>query len=296
MRIGRFTAALAAATAIAFAPAALRAQEHDHDHETGEHAEAHHGHGGFPEFVDVFFTHHAYLERKIHPSFQFTTSSEGKEYEESAEVVWQFAHVLGAEVEVPFVQTAPDVGDGVSGIGDTEVSPMLALVQDPERRLIVTARSSFLLPTGDETKGLGVDGWGWSPGLSVWKGYGAEGRGALQAELRYDRTFLNEGDDEQSVAYNVAWSWWTRSNFIPVLEFNGATRVGVTEPGIPVAGALVPAHEGLEGGKDTLLGGTIGFRYAFANEQQWGAAIQLPLNGTDAYDARFIFGGIIHLE
>lgn len=253
------------------------AQEHEH----GERAHAH-SHGGFPEYVDIFFTHHAYLERKIHPRFEAVVAEPGNQYSESVELVWQFNRWLGAEVEVAAIQTDPELGDGVSGFGDMEVAPMVAIHQDPERLLIVTARSGFVLPTGDEDEGLGVDGWGWEPGLLVWKGFGAERRGALQAELGYDRTFADEGEDEEELVYNLGLSWWLPSNFIPVFELNGIARLSEE---------AAPEEE-----EDTLISGTVGFRYAFANAQQWGAGIQVPLSGTDAYDWRLVVGGIIHLR
>ncbi len=274
-----------AAALIAVGHPAL-AQEHEHGEHENEprHLEHAHHHGGFPEFVDVYFTHHAYLERKVHPRFDATLAAGENEYEESLEVVWQFNRWLGAEVEGAFIQTDPDEGDGESGFGDVEVAPMVALVTDVERLLIVTARSGFVLPTGDEDKGLGIDGWGWEPALLVWKGFGPERRSALQGELTYDREFLNDAPDEASVVYNAAYTYWTSSNFIPVLEINGSTRVSDEEP------------EAEGGGDDTIVSATLGFRYAFANGQQWGGGVQFPLTGTDAYDARLVVGGIIHLE
>jgi hypothetical protein len=255
------------------------AQEREHAHGDEGHV---HAHGGFPEYVDLFFTHHAYLERKVHPRFDAVVAEAGNQYSESLEFVWQFNRWLGAEVEAALIQSDPDLGEGVSGFGDLEVAPMVALVQDPARLLIVTARSGFVLPTGDEDEGLGVDGWGWEPGLLIWKGLGAEGRGALQAEIGYGRTFANEGVDEEELAFNLGYSYWTHSNWIPVAEIHAVERLGEHEEG-----ALA----------DRQLSGTLGFRYAFANGQQWGAAVQLPLLGdTESYDWRVVIGGIIHLQ
>lgn len=289
-------------------PGAALAQEHDHDHEAAEE----HSHGGFPEFVDVFFTHHAYLERKIHSRFEATVAEAANGYAESLEFVWQFNRWLGAEIAPVLLQTDPEIGDGASGFGDLEVSPMIALYQDPARLFILTVRSGFVLPTGDEDEGLGLDGWGWEPGIAMWKGLGTDRRGALQAEVGYERAFLNEGDDEEEFVYNLGFSWWTDSNFIPVIELNGVEPLGhlADHEHEHAEGEehalLVPrtdrdlrlAHAGdLVDAEDGLLSGTLGFRYAFANEQQWGAAIQFPLAGdTDTYDWRIVVGGIIHLR
>jgi hypothetical protein len=264
------------------------AQEHEH----GEQARAH-SHSGFPEYVDIYFTHHAYLERKIHPRFDAVVAAHGNQYSESVEFVWQFNPWLGIEVQAGAIQTDPELGDGAAGLGDTEIAPMVAFHQDPARLLIVAARSGFVLPTGDEDEGLGVDGWGWEPGLLLWKGFGSERRGALQAELGYDRTFADEGEDEEELVYNLGLSWWTRSNFIPVFELNGITRLRDEAVHEDEEGEHEEEHAAEE---DTLLSGTVGFRYAFANAQQWGAGIQVPLSGTDAYDWRLVVGGIIHLR
>lgn len=303
------------ALAFAVATPAL-AQDHHDDHDDHDRPEARHlghghTHGGFPEYVDVFFTHHAYLERKLHPSFQTTRADGGDTWAAAAELAWQFTGRLGGEIEVPVVGVDSEPGGGGSGIGDVEVAPMLALIQDPERLLIVTVRSGFLLPTGDEEEGLGADGWGWEPGLLMWKGFGADGRGAVQAEVGYDRVFGDEGVDEEQVVYNVAFSWWLPSNFIPIVEFNGATSLADhTDEGhdheegdehehdalAPARGPLSPAHGGIEAGEDTVVAGTIGFRYGFANGQQWGAGLQVPVTGGDSFDVRLVVGGIIHLD
>lgn len=294
-------------------PGRAVAQEHPHE-DAGEA----HSHGGFPEFVDIFFTHHAYLERKLHPRFDATVTEHANQYAESVELVWRFNRWLGAEVEAGFLQIDPDeeIEDGVSGFGDMEIAPMVAFIQDPDRLLIVSARSGFVLPTGDEEDGLGGQGWGWEPGLLLWKGFGAERQGAIHAELGYERTFAGEGADEEEIVYNVGVSWWTQSNFIPVLELNGVEALGDhLEGGTPADehdpeeeghAALVPRSDrrlGLSdaGGHieadDRLLSATVGFRYGFSNGQQWGAGIQFPLFGdTESYEWRLVVGGIIHLQ
>lgn len=301
-------AALTAA-ALAFLPGAASAQEHhDHGHEgdpSGRHLAHVEAHGGFPAYVDIFFTHHAYLERKLHPRFDAFLADETRRYAGSGELVWQFGERFGAEIEAAVLNTDPDAGEGATGLSDVEVAPMVALVQDPARLLIVTVRSGFVLPVGDEDEGLGVEGWGWEPGLMVWKGFGPEKRGAVQTELGYERIFTDEGADEEELIYNVGLSYWLPSNWIPIVELNGATPVGDEEEihgheeheeEEPHADrGLRPAHvEGAES-ESTLVSATVGFRYAFANGQQWGAGIQFPVNDTDAYDVRLVVGGIIHV-
>jgi hypothetical protein len=285
-----FKVIIGIATLILFMTATARAQE-PHDHDPGHmaekdpsrrhlaHAEAH---GGFPGFVDVFSTHHAYLERKIHLGLEATMANEEREYEGSGELVWQFREQLGAEVEGGFVTRDPETSEGASSLADVEVAPILALVQDAERLLIVSVRSGFVLPTGDQDEGLGIDGWGWEPGILVWKGFGPEKRGALQTELSYERVFADEGTDEEELLTNFALSYWLPNNWIPILEINGVTPLG--------------DDEGEDHEENTQIAALLGFRYAFANGQQWGAGIQLPLTDTDAYDARIVVGGIIHVE
>lgn len=275
-------------------PEVLRAQEHDHGDER-HLADGHHG--GFPEFVDVFFTHHAYLERKLHPRFDVTVENEVNEFEESAEVVWQFNRWLGGEIEVPLIQTDPEAGDGNSGLGDIEVAPIVAFYQNPGAMTVLSVRSGFVLPTGDEEDGLGVDGWIWEPGFLLWQGYGESRRGAIQAELTYERFYANKEEDEEELVYNVAWSHWLPSNWIPIAELNGVTRLSEShheEGGEPVAIKL--ASGGVESEEDTLVSATLGFRYAFANGQQWGAGVQFPISSTEAYDYRLVIGGIIHFN
>lgn len=293
-----------AALAITVAPVAAAAQQDDHDHETNHahgaprHLDDDH-HGGFPEFVDVFFTHHAYLEKKLNLQFVATSEEEAAEFEEVAELAWQFNRWFGGEIEVPFLQIDPDDEDGRSGIGDIEIAPVVSFYQNSESMTILSARSGFVLPTGDEEDGLGADGWTWEPGFLIWQGYGAEKRGAIQAELTYERLYVDEGgeEDEEEFVFNLSWSHWLRNNWIPIAELNVVSPIGEEdehEDGDPQGSRLVPASSGGGGSEDTVVSTTLGFRYAFANGQQWGGGVQFPLSDTDAYDVRFIFGGIIH--
>lgn len=320
----KFILALAfvgATTLLLGEPVELRAQDDDHSHGHNESNLRMHGHGGFPGWVDVFFTHHAYLEKKIRPRFDTIIADETTVNALSAELVWEFTNWFGAEVNVPFVWTSPQLGEGETGFGDIEVAPMFAFVRDPEKLLIMTARSGFGLPTGSEEKGLGGEGWTWEPGFLVWKGYGADRRGALQGEFTYERLYATEvGFDEEELVYNLAWSHWLSSNWIPIAEFNGVTRLGEVahseddehadgeeegehhEEGAELlapfrAGrglVLASGGGGIESEERTQASATFGFRYAFANAQQWGAGVQLPLNGRDAFNVRLVFGGIIH--
>lgn len=296
-------------------PASAAAQDDHDDHDHAAAGQARHlGHHatGFPEYVDVFFTAHAYLERKLHPRFESMRADGLDTWTASGELAWRFTDRIGGEVAVAFVGTDPEIGDGATGIGDIELAPMVALLQDPGSQMIVSARSGFVIPTGDEEEGLGAPGWGWQPSLLAWKGFGPDRRGALQAEVGYDRLFADEGEDAEAVVYNLAASWWLPSNVIPVVELNGVTPIGETdeerghddpehEEGeehaslAPARGPLAPAHGETVVGAETTIAGTVGFRYAFANGQQWGAGLQVPLSGSEIYDVRLVVGGIIHL-
>lgn len=294
-------AAFALAAGVAIAEPAF-GQEHHGEHGVepqARHLGNGHSHAGFPEFVDVFFTHHAYLERKFHPRVGATYAELEDEFEGSGEFVWRFNRWLGAELEVPFVRLDRETEDSSTGIGDVEIAPIVALWQSPERLGILSVRSGFALPTGDEDEGLGAEGWTWEPGLLLWKGYGAEKRGAIQAELTYERLYAAAGPDEEELVYNLAWSHWLPSNWIPIAELNGVTRLSdplAEEHEEEAGGGLAVAHGVAEAEDETVASGTLGFRYAFTNGQQWGAGIQLPLTDTEGYDWRLVIGGIIHIE
>lgn len=171
------TAGILSASLILWAassPGSAIAQEHpheDHDHAEGGHeGQARHiGHeSGFPEFVDIFFTHHAYLERKLRPRVIPTPGEEENEFEEIVELSWKFNHWLFVEL------------NGVTSLTDEE---------------------------GDE-----------------------------------------EHEDEEE-----------HEALVPA-----GRRV-----------ALASSGGGL-GEEDTLVSLTLGFRYGFANHQQWGGGIQFP--------------------
>ena len=302
----RIVRALLAPLALLAAAAPARAQEHrEHDHHAAHEPEHRHlahadAHGGYPAFVDIFFTHHAYLEKKLHPRLDGTFGDDGREYAGSGELVWQFGDRFGFELEAGFATSDPAEGSAASGMGDLEIAPMVVLHHDAERLLIVTVRSGIVLPTGDEDEGFGNEGWGWEPSLLAWKGFGREKRSALQAELGYERVFADATEDEEELVYNLGWSYWLPSNWIPIVEINGVTPLGEAEgehhEDGEIGRGLAPAHGEAAESEDTLVATTLGFRYAFANGQQWGAGVQLPLNGRQAYDLRLVVGGIIHLQ
>ena len=266
----------------------------------------------FPGYVSLFFTDPAFLERRIRPRFEVTDTQVGEQYRESILVAWSIARRLGVEVEGSFVQLDPEFGGGSSAFGGMEVAPMVSIFHDTERYLIVTARAGFSAPIGDQDDWLATHGWEWKPRLLFWKGSGTEGRNALQIEFGYDQVFDGTREQEPVLVFGAGYSHWTRSGWIPILEVTaferwgvpdheGATPVG-TEDGsawftLRPTGTPIVDTDALEESDERVLAGTIGFRYALADGQQWGAGFRFPFFGdTRSFRWGLVVGGVISLQ
>jgi hypothetical protein len=262
--------------------------------------------------VNLFVTDPAFLRRTIQPRFELIGGASGDQYRESVLVAWTIGRRLGIEAEASLVQFDAEFGGGSSAFGGIEITPKVSIVQDDERRFLVAGASGFEVPVGDQDDWLSSHGWKWKPRLLLWKGWGAEGRSALQMELGSDMTSGGSFDPDPVLVFNVGYSRWTSSNWIPVLEITAIERLGPEDsegatpvdisgipgllPNLSASDGVFRDTEGIFESDERLLAGTLGFRYALTDGQQWGAGFRFPFFGdTESFEWGLIVGGTIRL-
>jgi hypothetical protein len=266
-----------------------------------------------PHYVDLFVTDQAFLRRTLRPRFEMIGDQLGNLYRESIVLGWSMGRRVGVDVEASFVQFDAEFGGGgASAFGGVELTPKVSLHRDDARAFQLAAASGFELPVGDQDDWLATHGWKRKPRLLLWKGWGAEGRSALQVELGSEVTNGGSFDPDPLLVFHAGYSRWTQSNWIPVVEITAIERLGPEESdgatpvdpsgirGIPpvlrASRGVFRDTEGLVESDERLLAGTLGFRYALTDGQQWGAGFRFPFFGdTESFEWGLIVGGSIHL-
>lgn len=262
-----------------------------------------------PRHVDLFVTDPAFLRRTIRPSFEVIGDASGDQYRESILLAWTIGPRFGIEAEVSLVQFDAEFGGGASAFGGIELKPKASIFRDAARHVDVAAGSGFAIPAGDQDEWLATHGWIWKPRLLFWKGWGPAGRNALQFELGYDVTYDDPTGEDPVMVFSGGYSHWTDSGWIPVLEITALQRLGHEETigATPLDRAAIRGASALRSNsvlRDTetlresdrrLLAGTLGFRYAFSDGQQWGAGFRFPFFGVSAFEWGLIVGGTVRL-
>ena len=265
-----------------------------------------------PRYVNLFVTDQAFLRRTIRPRFEAVGVQSGDQYRESILLEWTIARRFAVEAEASLVQFDAEFGGGSSAFGGIELTPKVSLHQDEERGFLVAAASGFEMPIGDQDDWLATHGWKWKPRLLFWKGWGAEGRSALQMELGSEVTSGGSFDPDPLLVFHAGYSRWSHSNWIPIVEITAIERLGPEEsegatpvdpsgirgasPALRASNGVFRDTEGLVESDERLLAGTLGFRYALTGGQQWGAGFRFPFFGdTESFEWGLIVGGTIRL-
>lgn len=258
MRFGLVLVALAGAPL-----AGQAAPDHDHDH-----SHTHRGPG--PHFIDAFFTENAYIERKLRPDFVFASGDGQSVATARLEVEWAVHRRASLILHAPVHRLMPDGGPTATGIGDVSVGGKLALVND-RRRFILAAGADALLPTGDETRGLGEEHAAAAPFVLAWLPFGGERRWLVQGAVHADIPLGGEEGTHWETSGALSWT----------------SPLGIT-PMVEVA-LLVPP-----GGAASTWSMAPGVRWEFAPAWEIGAAVRLPVGGPREEQYRIVAGLIRH--
>ena len=188
-----------------------------------------------------------------------------------------------------------------SGWNDLAAGLKYALIQDPEKDLIVTAGVKLELPTGNERVFQGNGSGEWDIFFSGAKGY-QNFRAIGSAGWRIPNSF----DDESSIAhYSLQLEYRTCSWFIPFVSANGITVVAagkqstLADTGVGIQGWEVEGFDLLNFGADSSDGftqvvGGIGFRSQLCRWADFGFAYETSLTTPKAlFDDRFTVDFVI---
>lgn len=195
-------------------------------------------------------------------------------WQTSLEVAYAFTDAFGVEVFVPITRSEIP-GVSATGIGDLEIQ-LLKWSLLRRENLILTAVLGGLLPTGDETEGLGSGLWAVEPHLFM---DAVIGPVAVQVNGIYG--FIEGGEQEVEFGASVARMFFVseRTSLGPMLEAMGGRVTRGDEAGEWEGFGLAPGaklqvggwHYGLgvrlplvdDDPSDVLLIATVGYHVAF---------------------------------
>lgn len=170
-------------------------------------------------FTELFVGEKIYLQEKgewyliVTPSF--AKAPDEKEFELEAEVIYGLTDQLQLSAEVPYVVVNPDSGSQHQGIGDVDLAANYNFIQTSQFALGV--RAEFIIPTGDENRGLGGGQFAVVPALLAGFRFG-------DAEL-YASIGEFIGEDDDAFTYTIAGAYPWRQ-LVGVLELTGLNGSG----------------------------------------------------------------------
>ena len=121
------------------------------------------------------------------------------------------------EIAVPFASRSES-----SGLGDIELAGKYTFHHDVSSLSIASAGLEIILPTGNESSGLGGGLWKIAPFLAAAKGFGST---FFQSSLKLEYS-LHPGAPSE-IFYNLAWMvplTSEKQGFYPMIELNGVTE------------------------------------------------------------------------
>lgn len=212
--------------------------------------------------IDPLITHHAVLEDELKLNF-FTSrhdESDTTRGETSLELAYALNDLIGAEAFIPFGVVSA-AGEHQTGFGDVELQfPKVSFLR--RYGWVMTAYAAVVAPTGDETRGLGREGWVIAPHLLTDLAFGPIGvqlNGAVEAGFEGDAAAELRG----SVAYTAELSQAKEVFLSPLVELDSE---------IPVRGDEHSALLVVPGVKLGLGGWHVG------------AGVRLPVAGERPFD------------
>lgn len=199
-----------------------------------------------PAFVHPIELHHAHNETELRVNILFRrdvryesvdeeTGEEQIVYKDVFENVFEMAWAspdgrLGIEAEVPFSSEGRDWrGEAIYGLGDIEIEPIrYSWVAD--REAVFTTSLGFILPTGDETDGLGEGKAFLEPHFLAEKVFGS-----LYLAANLIPSFELDGEHEKALGWGVMTAYSLRLEepvWAVSLELSGGSGVVSLTPGI----------------------------------------------------------------
>jgi hypothetical protein len=159
-------------------------------------------HLGREERAEPIFTQEAFFEKQL----EFEVGIENQDKENSLEIgvggTWVFGKRFEFGLDIPFVYRIPDDEDSVIDLSDLGVSAaFLICCTSPDNQFFLSVLGNFLLPTGDQDKGIGGTGlWGLSLNSGYFFSVGSDfAEFGIQLQFAYEQQ-LRLTDEEKQMA------------------------------------------------------------------------------------------------
>lgn len=280
--------------------------DHGHDHKAGhtlhEHAaeplgfdfgrgwldpwpHAHDSARGTPYFHPVGLEP-AFLGRDLIFTYRRTQADREVEQEFEVEAEWAFTRRLGVAVEVPYVHVDPPGESNEQGFGDIAIAPRALLVET--ELFLLSLNLEVVIPTGQESRGLGGGEAALAPSLSTWidLGYWITLQGQAGTE-----TGLESSDTE--IFYKASLAWTLRG---PALYDPGPGPIHGVPPGLVSAFVEYSGRTILKGEDDGDATGEclFGLSYQVTSTLEVRGGYEIPVGGPQEIDRSFFLGALLH--
>lgn len=255
------------------------AQEPPHDHDHGPDDRHGHDHAGL-------HFHHPNVSESPLPETQFRidyayenlADAEGEVHAVGATFEYSPERWIAFELGVPYAFLNPEGGSHQERLDNVEVAVKLASFAFEEQGLLLGGGVEFILPTGNEERGIGSDhatevepflGFGWKH--DQWEVIGLVSFGIPVNENGEDESDLEIGWD-LSLLYNLT------DRVKPLVEFNGGEAIGGEEDGLGTV-SITP-----------------GFHLIPFDDERLhiGIGVSLPLTSDREFHARPVFSVFYH--
>jgi hypothetical protein len=228
----------------------------------------------------------AFLSRDLILTYRRTQADREEEQEFELEAEWAFTRRLGVAVEVPYVHIDPPGESSEQGFGDIAIAPRALLVETEP--FLLSLNLEVVIPTGQESRGLGGGEAALAPSLSTWIDLGCWI--TLQGQVGTE-TGLESSDTEFFYKANLTWT--IRG---PALYDPGQGPIHGVPPGLVSAFVEYSGRTIWKGEDDGDSTGEclFGLSYQVTSTLEVRGGYEIPVGGPQEIDRSFFFGALFH--
>jgi len=209
------------------------------------------------------------------------------EYEAEAHVDWALTKRLGIVFAVPFVGNQQSGGIHNVGMGDLEIAPRVMWIEHD--RFILASNLFITVPTGDETRDLGVGEATLSPFITTWHDLGDWNSLLLNFGPEVG---AESGDTSMIYSFSLTHSWLGESilgedEHIEHDEEEGHEHGHHFKPGMKTIYLEMNGETQLDGAEQTLIELLPGFSYVLAESAELRFGVLFPVSNVKRFDRQY---------
>jgi hypothetical protein len=141
-------------------------------------------------YVHAFGFEPAFLCREFITNVEFANGADGKEYAVEGEIDYALTRRIGLVVEGGYSWLDPNDDSSENGFGDVAIAPRFMMLEYDE--FLLTLNTEFVIPTGDDERGLGAGETLFAPSISTWLDLG--NNFSLQNNVGIEHGFTSNTD------------------------------------------------------------------------------------------------------